>query len=69
MMILERLPGGATAIVIVILIAIELGIVPGTELEPELAHVDSCLVDEIASIVTVSTRMEAILLMVVEYLT
>ena len=42
MMILERLPGGAIAIVIVILIAIELGIVPGTELEPELAHVDSC---------------------------
>ncbi len=44
MMILERLPGGAIAIVIVILIVLVLvhGIVPGTELEPELAHVDSC---------------------------
>lgn len=42
MMILERLPGGAIAIVIVILIVLVHGIVPGTELEPELAHVDSC---------------------------
>jgi hypothetical protein len=45
MMILERLPGGATAtaIVIVIVIGIVHGIVvPGIELEPELAHVGSC---------------------------